>query len=104
MCRLCTNEVGTVQHILSGCNNALEQGRYTWRHDKVLNQIQNQVAYHLYNLVNNPKRPVSTQERDTPFVRAGSKGNEMPIKRQHRAGMGILTAARDWVLLADVKE
>ena len=101
MCRLCATEVGTVQHILSGCKVALEQGRYTWRHDKVLIQIQNQVAYHLDNRVNNPKRPVSTQKRDIPFVRAGAKGKEMP-NRQYRSGMGILTEARDWVLLADV--
>ena len=101
MCRLCATEVGTVQHILSGCKVALEQGRYTWRHDKVLIQIQSQVAYHLDNRVNNPKRPVSTQKRDIPFVRAGAKGKEMP-NRQYRSGMGILTEARDWVLLADV--
>ena len=102
MCRLCTNEVGTVQHILSGCKVALEQGRYTWRHDKVLNQIHNQVAYHLNNRVNNPKRSVNTQKRDIPFVRAGAKGKEMPPKCQNRSGMGILTEARDWILLADV--
>ena len=101
MCKLCGTDVGTVQHILSGCKVALEQGRYTWRHDKVLNQIQSQVAYHLDKRVNNPKRPVSLQRSDIPFVRAGAKGNEGP-KRQHRSGMGILTEARDWVLLTDV--
>ncbi|KAL5272884.1 hypothetical protein ACHWQZ_G000901 [Mnemiopsis leidyi] len=61
MCKLCRTERGTLQHILSGCKVALEQGRYTWRHDKVLNQIQSQVAYHLDKRVNNPKRSVSLQ-------------------------------------------
>ena len=47
MCKLCATEIGTAQHILSGRRLALEQGRYTWRYDQVLNQIQGQVAYHL---------------------------------------------------------
>ena len=64
MCRLWSSEVGTVQHILSGCKVALEPGRYTWRHDRVFIQIQGHVAYHFDNRVNNPKRPVSTQMRD----------------------------------------
>ena len=81
MCRLCAPEFGTVQHILSGCKVALEQGRYTGRHDKVLIQIQSKVAYPLDNRVNNPKRPVSTQKRDIPFVRAGAKGKEMPNRQ-----------------------
>ena len=66
MCRLWSTEVGTVQHILSGCNCkvALEPSRYTWRHDRVFILIQGHVAYHFDNRVNNPKRPVSTQKRD----------------------------------------
>ena len=81
MCRLCATEVVPVQHILSGCKVALEQGRYTWRHGKVLIQIQSHVAYHLGSRVNNPKKPVSTQKRDIPFVRAGAKGKEMPNRQ-----------------------
>ncbi len=27
-------------HVLSGCPMALDQGRYTWRHDNVLNQVE----------------------------------------------------------------
>ena len=41
MCKLCSSERGTIQHILSGCKVAFEQVRYTWRHDKVLNQKVN---------------------------------------------------------------
>ncbi|KAL5247864.1 hypothetical protein ACHWQZ_G019680 [Mnemiopsis leidyi] len=101
MCRLCRTERGTLQHILSGCKVALEQGRYTWRHDKVLNQIQSQVAYHLDKRVNNPKRSVNLQSSTIGFVSAGAKVKGPP-KCQNRSGMGILTEARDWVLLADV--
>lgn len=100
-CKLCGTEAGTAQHILSGCSVALQQGRYTWRHDKVLNQIQSQVAYHIDKRVNNPKRSISQQRSEVPFVKAGVKGKDLP-KRQYQSGMGILTEARDWVLLADV--
>ena len=31
----------TLQHIVSSCKSYLEQGRYTWRHDSVLNFIEN---------------------------------------------------------------
>ena len=100
-CKLCGTEAGTAQHILSGCSVALQQGRYTWRHDKVLNQIQGQVAYHINKRVNNPKRSISQQRSEVPFVKAGVRGKDLP-KRQYQSGMGILTEARDWVLLADV--
>ena len=38
-CPLCGNSRSTVAHVLNGCPVALEQGRYTWRHDCVLSTI-----------------------------------------------------------------
>ena len=35
-CKLCQGPQATTGHILSACPEALEQGRYTWRHDFVL--------------------------------------------------------------------
>ena len=43
--KLCDDAPGTIKHILSGCRVALAQGRYRWRHDKVLKQISEQVIY-----------------------------------------------------------
>ena len=37
-CRHCNN-TETTQHVLNGCKKFLEDGRYTWRHDSVLNYI-----------------------------------------------------------------
>ena len=34
---LCRSPHQTSVHILNGCPEALNQGRYTWRHDSVLN-------------------------------------------------------------------
>lgn len=38
-CHLCSLMSPTVSHILSCCPTALDQGRLTWRHDSVLNQL-----------------------------------------------------------------
>ena len=35
-CSLCHSRQPTTYHILTGCSTALDQGRYTWRHDSVL--------------------------------------------------------------------
>ena len=37
-CSFCGN-TQTLLHVLSNCRVALEQGRYTWRHDSVLSNI-----------------------------------------------------------------
>ena len=40
LCSVCNlNRKQTLNHILSYCSAALEQGRYTWRHDSVLRTI-----------------------------------------------------------------
>ena len=40
VCPLCSNH-GTLEHILNFCSVSLNQGRYTWRHNTVLNEITN---------------------------------------------------------------
>ena len=37
-CKVCGEE-GTLNHILAGCKVSLSQGRYKWRHDKVLREL-----------------------------------------------------------------
>ena len=39
MCTLCSKDVYTTAHILGACKVALQQGRYTFRHDTVLHQV-----------------------------------------------------------------
>ena len=38
-CPLCKAPRSTTAHILNGCHIALNQGRYTWRHDSVLSSL-----------------------------------------------------------------
>ena len=42
-CPLCNSPTPTSAHILNGCQEALTQGRYTWRHDSVLNCLLSNV-------------------------------------------------------------
>ena len=39
-CPLCSHKQCTLHHILVNCKFALNQGRYTWRHDSVLANIE----------------------------------------------------------------
>ena len=57
ICKLCLDpeKTANIKHILSGCQKSLEQKRYTWRHNKVLKQIYDQVLYHVEHRVNNPR-------------------------------------------------
>ena len=45
ICTVCVlNRKQTLSHVLSYCNAALEQGRYTWRHNSVLRTIFNFIS------------------------------------------------------------
>ena len=47
-CPLCKN-TGTLQHIINICKTSLNQGRFLWRHNSVLN--------HLHSVINSAKPP-----------------------------------------------
>ena len=42
-CPLCACPQGTLAHIINFCPVSLNQGRFTWRHDSVLNHLYDQV-------------------------------------------------------------
>merc|ERR1711978_293715 len=46
-CRLCGRQE-TTNHILSSCPTALDQGRYTYRHNQVLKTITSNIDTDLY--------------------------------------------------------
>ena len=45
-CPFCGN-IQTLAHILSNCQIALDQGRFTWRHDSVLSSVINLIRHNL---------------------------------------------------------
>ena len=92
-CKLCARERGNIQYILSGCKVELNQGRYTWRHNKVLRKISDHVRFHVENRVN---KYGASPNRAPPiaFVRTG-EGNMGHLKRSYRLEAGVLSGAKD---------
>ena len=54
-CTLCGEEA-TLNHILSCCRIALAQGRYTWRHNKVLSEVANSLQVRLVENCNTTEK------------------------------------------------
>ena len=92
MCTLCSKEVCTTGHILGACKVALQQGRYTFRHDTV----SHQVIEALQTFISNIKEGVPISAKSSiMFVKKGAK-----LPRKRTPPVGILHCVSDWVLLA----
>ena len=86
-----------------GCDFALNQKRYTWRHDSVLKNIELSVASLVADF--NRKTPTSLVKAtrkafEACFVRKGEakkRGNQPP----ERLTQSVLACANDWKLLVD---
>jgi hypothetical protein len=90
-CPLCKKR-GTLEHILSSCSIALKQGRYRWRHDKVLRMLADTL-----DKERRKKRPKAKEgPKFVPFVRAGEKAATI------KTATGILPQADDWEMRADL--
>jgi hypothetical protein len=75
-CPLCSHKQCTLHHILVNCNFALNQGRYTWRHDSVLANLELALAKLVTEF--NKKRPTpfaidAKKSFHKCFVRSGVK-------------------------------
>ena len=100
LCKLCGDAPGSIRHILSGCKVALGQGRYRWRHDKVLRQISDQVVFHCNQRANNPSRNTK-KRKGIEFVKEGEWKKEVS-SNQGKHELGLLSGVRDWVVLSDI--
>ena len=102
-CVLCDRPLCTLHHILSNCKTALNQGRYTWRHDSVLAYLEPLLAAHI-KAHNGSHRP---RAKNAPavglkFVQAGAVGSKP--RKSTRPQTSLLEGANDWRLLVDVKQ
>ena len=84
-CALCGAEKCTLHHVLVNCKFALDQGRYTWRHDSVLVNIQNKLRESIVAF--NRKKPSTFAEETraafkASFVKAGEKSVARTAKPQ----------------------
>ena len=96
-CRLCKSQLGSISHILSGCDVALTQKRYTWRHDSVLKVLGAEVRSAVAQ--ENSRRSMSTvPPLAQSFVRAGQPGKAAPKRRRRPR---LLDGASDWETLVD---
>ena len=93
-CLLCGNNA-TLAHILSGCKIALSQGRYKWRHDKVLKEIAKAVQ----TKVNENANKNENKKNRIQFVKEGQKVTKT---NQDEENYSYLTAAKDWKVNVDV--
>ncbi|KAK0135439.1 Retrovirus-related Pol polyprotein from type-1 retrotransposable element R2 [Merluccius polli] len=92
-CKLCGGK-GTMAHILSGCKTALTQGRYRWRHDKVLAQLAE-----ILEQERRKKRPAKTKPllSTITFIREGQRPGV-----QGQAKQNLLQSAQEWELEVDL--
>ena len=94
-CVLCHKPLCTTSHVLSACNVALTQGRFTYRHDQVLACIVGYVKSFLSKL---PLSSLPSFDM-VVFVKEGEK--KLPSKR---FPSGLLLKANDWVVRADLSD
>jgi hypothetical protein len=104
ICKLCSvagiGSKATLHHIIAGCRTALEDHRYTWRHDSVilslLQFIQPAIMQH------NEKPPLAPRVPaiGKSFVAAGAAATKSKSVRPRRS---LLGSASDWKLLVDFR-
>jgi len=91
LCKLC-GERGTMAHILSGCKKALTQGRYRWRHDRVLMTLANTLEQE-----RKKKRLPLRKTTSIQFVREGGKPPTTVTTRTN-----LLQKAQSWEMKVDL--
>ena len=94
-CKICGGE-GTLNHILAGCKASLAQGRYKWRHDKVLGELGHLVK----GKIDNNRTEIRKEKQFIGFVKEGEKVDRTGKK----VNSSILDKAKDWNMQIDLQE
>ena len=98
LCYLCGTTNCTLCHILSSCPKALAEGRYRWRHDKVLREIANWIDTEVR------KANQGNRSQITHFISFHREGQPRPKNTKcGRQYPSILSRASDWELQVDLK-
>ncbi|GFS09244.1 reverse transcriptase [Elysia marginata] len=96
-CPLCYSRQ-TTEHVLSSCKVALSQGRYTWRHNRVLQELASVIS--TAKGQSNPPSP-----NFTIFTTEGGArkwcGRSNTASNQKK---GLLDGCNDWEVSADLPE
>jgi hypothetical protein len=102
-CPLCNAAQCTLHHILVGCVFALDQKRYTWRHDSVLKNIEVSLAALVADFNHRKPRTLLKATRETfnaCFVRKGETKKRVS-QPPERFSQSVLECANDWRLNVD---
>ena len=93
-CQLCARKEDLYNISLVVAQNALEDGRYRWRHDQALKVIANEVTKAMRASNHQPGKKL----KQINFVKAGEK-----IQRKIREKTNLLSSADDWQLIVDLE-
>ena len=93
-CFLCGKDVCTTAHILGACNISLKQGRFTFRHDNVLNVMVEAIANNIQAIKKAKPVPLETSIK---FVKKGTK-----VPKRKTSPIGILHHSTDWKMSVDL--
>ena len=99
-CPLCREKPQTMEHVLSSCRVALANGRYTWRHNKVLEELTQAIFC-------NQKPPTSRSAPVTTFVSEGGKEKWTglcQVLSDEGTSKNLLGPAKDWIVAADLPD
>ena len=98
-CQLCQKKQ-TTEHVLSSCKVSLANGRYTWRHNRVLKEL---VLAIFSNLETDTDRGIDPVPM---FFTAGKKKKWIGRKQAPSLSRSnnLLGSAKDWELAADLPE
>ena len=94
-CPLCQGRQ-TTEHVLSSCKVALSQGRYTWRHNRVLQELA--------SVISTAKGHGTVPETNVVFKTEGGRKTWQgrSVKTSHR--ISLLDGCDDWEVSADLPE
>ena len=96
-CFQCGKALCSLNHILTGCPKALGEGRYRWRHDKVLTEVAKWTEH---------QRTKANKHQAPPpeVVQFQKQGDKVPKARTAaKDPPSILHRASDWELQVDLK-
>ena len=93
---LCNDKPQTLEHVFSSCKTALGNERYTWRHNRVLDEL---VKFIKNCMKSEPT--ISTQKFDSEsgWIYAAFK---QTIKQRAVPGQNLLGSSGDWEVSADL--
>ena len=97
-CCLCGVTKCTLHHILSACTFALEQKRFSWRHDSILSLINKTLQQYIQTV--NQKQQAFNRPTLIQFVKAGHQ--TISVKKPNQSS--LLSYANDWKLLVDLPD